>query len=262
MQLDQETIRDAFRMHGEIYATAKNWNIPYHIKCWGHARAAFDGPSLHEFEHIYRELKNRWQVFRGANGEPWTPTEAFDRLRSLPSEWRDRRLSQFTDDSLAGCWNIIESIKEIKPMRHAPSVVAVSKFLHFWNPQLFVIVDDAFVWSWVFRHRWLKRPIQEMRERIRALLPEARCQDAAPACDLLSYVAVVRWSADVLRVNPDIVPLFAEHVRAYADTAVIGQPLDAYEAAAMEWLLLGLVELPPQGVTAAHGMSRGQSTVG
>jgi hypothetical protein len=259
MKLDQETIREAFRMHGEVYAVAKNWDTPYHIKCWGYGRAAFDSASLDDFERLYRELKNRWQVFRRANGEPWTPTEAFERLRSLPSDWRGRRLSQLTDDGLAGCWDIIDSIKDIKPMKSAPSVMAVSKFLHFWNPRLFVIVDDGVVMQWVFRHRWLKRPIEEMRERILTLLPHLHCPNAAPACDLLSYLAVVRWSADVIRANPNIAQLFVEHVQASANGAAIDLPLDTYEAAAMEWLLLGLVELLPQGVTTLPIVHGGQA---
>ena len=248
MRLEQATIRQAFRMHGEVYAAIKGWDIPYHIECWRHARAAFEQHSLDEFEHLYRELKNRWQVFRGAKGKPWTPREAFDRLHALPWEWRTRRLSRLTDDDLPACWNIIDSVKDIKPMRNAPSVVAVSKFLHFWNPQLFVIVDDAVVWNWVFRHRWLKRPVRRVRERIGPLLPDAGRSHAGPACDLLSYLAILRWSADVLRANPYITAFFVDHIRARASTPAIDLPLGTYEAAAVEWLLLGLVELPPQGV--------------
>ena len=236
-------------MRCAVYGVAKNGRIPYHLECWSHARAAFDGSSFGDFEHIYRELKNRWQVFRGASGEPWSPSQTFDHLRSLPPEWRDCRLSQLTDDGLAGCWEIIRSIVDIKPMRHAPSVVAISKFLHFWNPRLFVIVDDAFMWRWVFTHQWLKRPIREMRERIQVLLPQTRCPPASGACDLLSYLSIVRWSADVVRANPEIGLLFTEHVRGRANGATIDLSLDTYEAAAMEWLLLGLVEMPPEGVT-------------
>ena len=70
------------------------------------------------------------------------------------------------------------------------------------------------------------------------------------ACDLLSYLAILRWSADVIRANSVIADCFAEHVKQHAGKAANDLPLAHYEAAAIEWLLLGLTELPPAGVSA------------
>ncbi|MCH8151412.1 MAG: hypothetical protein IH830_03450 [Planctomycetes bacterium] len=248
MQLPQATIQDAFRMHGDVYAATKGWGIPYHIECWVRSKTAFDENSPADFKWLYFQLKNHWHVFRGAIGAPWEPKRIFDHLRSQNERLRNLRLSEMNDDDLADCWQIIESISDIKPMKYAPSVVAISKFLHFWNPRLFVIVDHAIIWSWVFAHRWLKRQIEETRARIESLLPDARCSDAAPACDLLSYLAVLSWSAHVVKGNPTIASAFTEHVRAHATDVPIELPIETYEAAAIEWLLLGLVELPPSGV--------------
>ena len=56
------------------------------------------------------------------------------------------------------------------------------------------------------------------------------------------------WSGRVLQANPGISAAFDSHIRAYAKLAV-PEDIGTYDAAAMEWLLLGLVELPPEGVT-------------
>ncbi len=250
MYIDEIAVRKAYRKHGEIYGNGA-WNISYHVQCWRYAKHAFDEPSLAGFERIYEELRRRWQALRNPARTPWTAAETFDRFRALPEAWRHVALSDFDDAGLFPVWNIINEIKDIKPLKGAPSVVAISKFLHFWNPKLFVIVDYEVIWRWVFGHRWLKQPIEQARATIRTLLPNAVCLDAGQACDLLSYLAVIRWSADTIRANPTLRSCFAEHVRQHADDDVVDLPLHEYEAAAIEWLLLGLVHLPPDGVSFA-----------
>jgi len=152
-----------------------------------------------------------------------------------------------SDDNIAGCWDLINSVSDIKPMKGAPSVVAISKFLHFWNPRLFIIVDDAVMWVRVLSRSWLETPIKRERQRLRAVLPDATCLPSE-SCDLLSYLAVLSWAARLVREHPAIPISFDGYIRSNADGCAASLPLGEYEGAAVEWLLLGLAELPPTGV--------------
>ena len=86
-----------------------------------------------------------------------------------------------------------------------------------------------------------------MKQSLRSSLPATVVEDPLFVTLLGDYLAVLVWSAQVLRNNPAVMPAFAEYV-----TANCGQPvrvpLAEYQGAALEWLLLGLVELPPPGV--------------
>lgn len=248
MLLTDSIVRRAFEAHGTVYASGKVWAVPYHVECWSHAHKAFEQKSSEAFEWIYDQLRRYWQVFRRAGGSPWSPGEAFDRLSSLDGSLRTRRLTELEDRDLQACWATLQSVSTIKPTR-APSVVAISKFLHFWNPRLFVIVDDAVMWQRVLSRSWLRSQLMQEQHRLREVLPEARCPNADPSCDLLSYLAVITLGRKVMRANPNVLSGFVAYVRTHRDDATIDFPLESYEAAAFEWLLLGLAEVPPEGVS-------------
>lgn len=169
-------------------------------------------------------------------------------LTTFDERWRRLGLRELIDEDISGCWRILQSMTGLKPLTYGPSAVAISKFLHFWNPRLFVIVDDAVVWKWVFGHRWLRRLMSETRGRIRPLMGGTWKVVSDGACDLRSYLAIVRWSAEVIADNPAIMDSFAKHVARHAEDKQIDVTVESYDAAAMEWLLLGLVEIPPAGV--------------
>lgn len=248
MLISPETIAAAFRKHEDVYNSQKIWSIPYHVECWRRATRAFDGPDFAEFEWIYNELKGRWQVFRGSAAPPWSVRKAFEHLTTMDSPLRGASLRDFSDEMLHDCREIIRSMESMKPLKKGASVVAISKFLHFWNPRLFVIVDDAVVWKWVFRHRWLRDPVLGERDRIGALLNESHDSSSPDACDPLSYLAVLRWSADLIRENQCIPTAFASYVRSHVEEPQEMPAPESLESAAVEWLLLGLVELQPVGV--------------
>ena len=252
MKLSLELVDQAFRKHGAVYNDQKLWSIPYHLECWSRARSAFESDSFTDFEWLYSELKGRWQALRNALSEPWSAQKTWDHLRGLGDQARRLTLRDMNDAELPGCWRILQSLSGLKPLKYGPSVVAISKFLHFWNPHLFVIVDDAVMWKWVFAHRWVRQPMLEVRDHIATLIDCPSEPVSTGPCDLLSYLAILRWSADVVQQNPAVVEYFARHVRNFADNTPIHVPLESYDAAAMEWLLLGLVEIPPAGIIEVH----------
>jgi hypothetical protein len=70
------------------------------------------------------------------------------------------------------------------------------------------------------------------------------------ACDIASYVAILIGFGKLLRDNPHVARQFAAFLRRRTNAeARLPGDIESYEAAAVEWFLLGLVELPPQGVT-------------
>jgi len=164
MRLTETSIREAFEQHAERYGSGRRaWDIGYHVDCWETAAEAFGGNSLPAFERLYRELKGRWQAFRGGEQRAWSASRTWAELRDLPQRLNDMLLSQLRLADGAECWEVLQRISEIKRNRDGPSVVAMSKFLHFWNPRLFVIVDRGVMWKYVLAHRWVWRPIDEVR---------------------------------------------------------------------------------------------------
>ena len=101
------------------------------------------------------------------------------------------------------------------------------------------------MWQWVFQHDWLW-------QQVVAFAPSwlrPKLAEPAETCDLPRYLAILLWSSDVIRDNPAIIEHFVTYVRNHGGDAGCDLPLETYEAAAMEWLLLGLTELPPGGVS-------------
>ena len=61
------------------------------------------------------------------------------------------------------------------------------------------------------------------------------------------YLDLLFWASALLRDNPAIRTAFAGQVREHAGGEELPSGLEDFEASAVEWLLLGLVELPPDG---------------
>jgi len=72
--------------------------------------------------------------------------------------------------------------------------------------------------------------------------------------ELSRYFATLVWGGGVLRMNPPIPRSFASYIRG-AHPECPALPLETFEAAALEWLLLGLVDVPPAGVKSEATMS-------
>ena len=248
MKIEEQTIRAAFAQHGQQYdQRGRAWSNPHHVEMWRMARRAFDGPSFADFEKLYTELRGTWQVFRGSVSF-WTPQQLFDALAECDPSLQRKKLSSLSETDAPTVWSVLDRIKSLKVNKWGASVVAMSKFLHFWNPRLFVIVDDAVIWKWVLSHAWLRRQVEETRIRTdQQLFQEAKKHDDT-ACDMATYVAILTWAAGLVRRNPVIAIEFAQYVKESAKDTPVPDDLAEYEAAAVEWFLLGLVELPPAGV--------------
>lgn len=251
MHFREATISAAFEQHRRKYASGeRGWDVPHHIEMWQTARRAFEEPSFEDFERLYRELKSRWQVFRGAKAH-WTARQSFERLRSLDPRYGTRRLSTLGDSELGDLWLLLEAMPDVKTNKYGPSVVAVSKFLHFWNPKLFVIVDYGVIWSFVLEHGWLWRSYEAARKDVDQRIFGKAQRHSDETCDLRSYLAILAWAGRLARDNPGIMERFAEHVGRNRGDAQLPPGLSHYDGAAVEWFLLGVVEISPPGIGQA-----------
>jgi hypothetical protein len=247
MRVDDKTVRDAFEEHFHRYVEGKDWDIGERVKMWEMARRAFGQSSLNNDFHDLYESLGKWQVFRRGVTH-WPESETFNALVKCDTQLAKYRLSCICKDDLPAIWKLIESVQRIKENKSGrPSVVAVSKFLHFWNPRLFVIVDDGVVWKWVFGHQWLRKQVEQTREQTDPFLDTIGKHDDS-VCDLPTYAAVLVWASQLVRENPCIVSEFGKYIGSKVKTPV-PEEVAEYEAAAVEWFLLGLVELRPAGVT-------------
>lgn len=250
MHLSGTAIDAAFESHALQYGDERLWTIPYHIECWVHAHDAFENGSKAAFDWLYDELRKKWQVFRSRNYNAQTTEKIRDILKTLPIELRHRRLGEFAEPTTAmldHLWYAITVAAEIKKNKNGPSLVALTKFLHFWNPRLFVIADREVVWNWVFPHHWIWAQVESVRDDIDKVFSPAVRKHRLFTTELKDYLAVLVWGGRVLRDNPKICGAFASYVERQ-NKGPIDLNLCEYEGAALEWLLLGLVELPPAGV--------------
>jgi hypothetical protein len=185
-------------------------------------------------------------VFRGTHRTPWSAEKTFDHFKALDGPYGRKRLSQVLLEDSGGIWRLLEDTAGIKPNKHGPSIVAMSKFLHFWNPRLFVIVDSGVIWGLVLSHWWLWDEVEKVRFQVKAFLPGKGTDTSDEVCDTLTYLSILLWAGKLVADNSQISAGFAEYVGHYSDEHEL--PLAEYEGAAVEWFLLGLVELPPAGV--------------
>jgi len=250
MRLSETAIDAAFESHANAYGSERDWSIKGHMECWKRARNAFESGSDDDFSWLYDELRNNWQVFRSRNFVAPTSKKVRRILDSLPESLRNQRLHDFAEPTsamLEELWNALTTAAEIKQNKDGPSLVAVSKFLHFWNPRLFVIADREVVWEWVLGHCWLQEQVEQVRRELEPSLPTAIRKHQYFSTDLMKYLAVLVWGGRVLRDNPSVCGAFATYVERQ-NKGPVDLNLREYEGAALEWLLLGLVELPPEGI--------------
>lgn len=254
MRLSEATIRAAFERHATRYGSERRWSTSYHVECWARAHRAFVGGSVSDFEWLYSELRSKWQVFRSRNWNPPSSARVLTVMKALPLNLQRCRLTDIADPSpsdFAEIWSAVLRAANLKTNQDGPSLVALSKFLHFWNPCLFVIADREVIRNWVFGHDWLRTQVKSVKAEF-GTMKQPWALGMAANEGISDYVALLVWAGRVLRSNPTVVQRFAEYVGCHCDVPE-QVPVVKYEAAAIEWLLLGLVELPPKGVQIEGG---------
>jgi len=237
INITKEAIDSAFNCLAERY---QNWfaDSKAMLDLYNSANRAFVGEgSLGDFRIVYEELRGKWQVFRGGQGH-WSLEQTYRVLKDLPEDLKNCCLSELDTYKWRDVWNAIESLKDIKQLKEGPSLVAISKFLHFWNPRLFVIFDSEVVENWVFRHKYLADQLNS--EHVKSVLDQLNLNNNSR---LPKYFKALVFASDLISNYPHILEAFASKVH---------NDIGTYEATAVERFLLGLVELPPAGLEVSE----------
>ena len=246
MIISEETARSAY----EAFCTRrKDWVAPIgapaeeggQLGMYLAGARAFGGHGgLAEFTKVYNGLR-KWKLFRGGQVKPtkWV----FEKLACLDPGLRERRLSELDTNDWPRVCEAIWLLREVKDNATGPSVMAISKFLHFWNPRLFVICDQAEVEQFVFGHRWLKAEVDGMD-----VAHYGGNGEVAQEQRLVEYLRVLALASELVKANMHILMEFDRTVRCLVPGAAIPADIGTYEATAVEWCLVGLAEMPPAGV--------------
>ncbi len=191
MTITDAVVDAAFEQHGWRYAKRERaWDVPHHVELWMTAEQAFARPCAQSFGTVHGELRTKWKAFRGGMRQ-MSVTATFALVCGANQAYRQKRMSELTDRDVLPLWEFLKSVSKIKENKSGPSVVAISKLLHFWNPRLFMIVDDGVVWNRVFDRWWLWADLLRVRESTDSKLQNAAATHEDSVCDLSSYLAIL-----------------------------------------------------------------------
>jgi len=197
--------------------------------------------SYKHFQKVYQALRG-WQIFRGKS-PPTPPDKVFGYLTALDQELKTKRLRTLNKSEAARLPDALVTLSRIKQTKRGPSLMAISKFLHFWNPKMFVIVDREMMQNWVFEHYWITEAIRKTEEELR----ETQLYSQEMQYPFLYYAAVLLWCSNLLRKNPNLTEHFSAFIKPYTSDSRLRKQLPKYDALAVECFLLGVVDLAPHG---------------
>lgn len=195
---------------------------------------AFDRIKPESFERVYKAL-HKWRLFRNGK-EKISVDTVFETMKGLNNELRNRCLSGLTSNDWPIIRNTVLKMKGVKPLKDGISIMAISKFLHFWNPKLFVICDGKEIEQFVFGHKWL------MKQRDSMDIGQHTDKTKVDR-QVSSYLKLLALASDFIKSNPSICGEFARSIS--SKSSKVPGDIETYEARAIEWFLIGLAESPP-----------------
>lgn len=227
-------------------AVPSTWSVSHKLDLYNWAKVAFESEASEPdkqiaFGQIYDNLRSGWQVFRNAAGPCWSAEKTFQVLtteckacsRQTPLNAANLIVSD-SDCQVKAC---LFSLGKIKPTTRYPSVypwMAVSKFLHFFNPRLFPIYDMEFIWNKV-ANGVFRRDYQDFCQ-LRGFNPKEDTQRFN-----LQYTL---WASEIMNdADADCMTTFSEwfasEVGQHSDRANVMQDVNQYYAAAFEIIAIG-----------------------
>ena len=231
------------------FATNAAWDIGNKLSMYNDAKTAFEASAddkshVEAFQEIFRNLKGYWQVFRPLK-EPdhWPPEKILASLREIATDvGRASRLSLRTlqprkdRERLDRC---LEHLRYIKPRKHGDFPdMTVSKFLHFFNPNLFPIFDTAVVWNEVFSAFGGEYATFCAQSGVEAVWPGGNGFYRNYVCWAASFIGGAEAN-----FMADFAVWFDAQTRGIADPCGIRADLKSHEATAFEFVAIGAAKL-------------------
>jgi len=216
----------------------RRWPIQDRIKLYQLSQKAWDSNSSGQdafdaFDAICKKLRG-WQVFR-PGGPHWESPEIFSVLKELRDpQANSLRLSTLAEgrghDYVLRCCMKLRDIKKLSS-EDFPRM-AVSKFLHFFRPDIFPIYDNAVIKNQAlktFRRQWLD------------FEPVLKVDNMRLNPGMAHYLKYTLWGAHLLAPCRDqVMQVFSQWLYKVEPNQDI--PRDfvlALEAAAFEMILIG-----------------------
>jgi len=140
------------------FVSKAGWGIEYKMKLYEMSKRAFDSTvsqstALAEFERIDADLWSHWGLGRNSAGPHWPAQKTFEVIKAEFSgfAWGNPvTLPHFhRDGNHVALLSGLQKMEGLKAIASYP-VMAVSKFLHFYNPELFPIYDKTVIYDGVF----------------------------------------------------------------------------------------------------------------
>lgn len=162
----REDQRHALDKYAEV-SKARGWWVSQKVSMYQDSHKGFDvaEPQFESFNRVFKILKGEFGrgfgVFRGipraTDCKHWSAQRIWETIK--------KEFARFTWDgsvtlqTLLGDGNYMELLKPLEAMKGIKfkkdyPVMAVSKFLHFYNPGLFPIYDGVEIWKWGLRKRF------------------------------------------------------------------------------------------------------------
>ena len=187
---------------------------------------------------VYGMLKSYWQVFRPHDvAECWPPDKIFHTILREFSEfaWHGPvTLANFLNhDQQPLLHPRLSKMKTLKPNKGYP-IMAVSKFLHFYNPGLFPIYDDAVIWRLVLEKRFNRDFRRFHAER------SLRYETDDTVEWLVNYISFASWMLSSA-AHPEFMRVFAEWLSVQPRCQGVGGKLigTGLYAMAFEYTIIG-----------------------
>jgi hypothetical protein len=193
------------------------------------------------FGLIYQILKGKWYVFRAPYSvRYWCASEVYDALlkcEPIAGRRTGRTLLDLsTTDILSTVAQCCDLMKEVKSLRskQAP-IMTLSKFLHFFNPCLFPIWDNAVVNDFVLKRFKQDAPKVDLSVH------------GGESKGICSYVSYVLLASSVMQKHPHVMDRFIGWVchqsgwHQYSST--LGAEIHEYYSWAFETIAIGAAKL-------------------
>ena len=227
------------------------WSVEHRFDLYRSAKIAFDmdvpeAVKQEAFRHIYDNLRSGWQVFRPKSGEEcWSSDQIYVVLTNecqFCSRQSGLTLAALTEqDSLTSIEQCLASLGRMKPTERYPVIypwMAVSKFLHFFNPHLFPIYDAAFMWEKVVNGVFKPDYLDFCRRR-----------GFHPREDTKRFnLQYTLWAAETIQnVDVECMTTFSEWFTAQIKEQPVAEgvlaDVETYYAAAFEMIAIGAAHL-------------------
>lgn len=223
----------------------KDWAVSARLKLYDASRYAFNpncptGDDLGWFRKIYDDLvlpapAGGWGIARNASGPLWSAEKTLHTIKhefSSCSWSKGVALMNFRNVSIQPpLVSSLEKMRTFKPVAHWP-VMAVSKVLHFYNPELFPIYDNE-----VICNKVLRRFKNEFREFCMASSPPYDFGDTP-----IFYRNYMFWGASLLAsAHPRFMDVFAEWLAKQPGVDLSKRQFDVSRlfATAYEYVIIG-----------------------